>query len=323
MQNGMKPLLACAVALIAWSNAGIVAAPPPIRPGVAAGMFVLELDGAQVGFVSAVEGGLAFGDVVKELGEEFFFKKHLGSTGQRNIRLEFGTGLDQSVYELIGLALQGQGPRLNGAILRADFNGNVRSRLEFTRALITEVTFPAADGASKDPARLSIVLSPEQTALDRSASGKVSVKVAKQKNVLASSFRLSIDGLDTKRVTKVDALTVKLPLSENDEGECSRCEGDRPPIDFPHVVVTLSETDADSIYEWFEEFVIAGNNDESQEKAGTLEFLTANLQTTVFTIRFYNLGIFALTPAELQAGSDSLPRLVAAMYCESMDFVAQ
>ena len=320
MRNGLKTLLFCAVMAIVWSNTGVGAAPPVDRRFVSA-KFALELDNAVVGLVNAVEGGLAFSEVVKMEGEDFFFKKHIASPGVRDIRLEVGADMDKSFYNWIALAMQGEPARLNGAILAADFNGNVVRRLEFQRAQITEVTFPALDGTSKDTARMSIVLSPEETALNRKASGKLSLTNSKtQKRWLSSSFRLSIDGVDSQRVTKIDALTIKFPRITF--GECFRCE-DLPPgptkLDFPHVVVTLAEP-ADSVYDWFEKFVIQGNSGDADEKAGSLEYLTPDLKTALFTLKFSNLGIFELMPVE-DAGGGTLPRLLAAMYCEKMEFL--
>jgi hypothetical protein len=323
MRIGLKALLLCAAMAIVWSNTGLVAAPPPTR-SYAAGRFALEIEGNIVGSVTGAEGGLAFGEVVREPSEDFFFKKHLGNAGFRDIRLEFGADMDKSFYNSIALALQGQLVRLNGAILGADFNNNVVSRLEFQDALITEVGFPAADAASKDVVRLSIVLSPDRTALNRKPSGKLNLKsTITQKKWLSSTFRLTIDGVDTKRVTKIDALTIKLPrLRFGDEVACLHCENLSGPaqVDFPDLVVTTGEP-ADSWYDWFEGFVVQGNNDDSQEKGGTLEYLASDLKTVLFTIKFRNLGIFELMQAAVDAGGSSVPRLLAAMYCESMELL--
>jgi hypothetical protein len=276
------------------------------------------------GFVNTVEGGLPFGDVVKEAGEDVFFKKHLGNTGVHDIRLELGADMNKSFYNWIALALQGEHISLSGAIVGVNFNGDVISRLEFQRALITEVGFPASDGISKDTSHLTIVLSPEQTVLNRKPSGKLDLKGASTKaqaRWLSSSFRLSIDGLDTKKVSKIDALTIKLPRSVPGNLECLTCDN-LPPgptkIDFPHVVVTAAEP-ADSFYDWFDKFVIDGDNADSQEKGGTLEYLATDLKTVLFTIKFRNLGIFELMQV-VNPNGDSAPRLMAAMYCESMEF---
>jgi len=322
MRNGLKALLTCAVMAIVWSATGVIAAAQVTR-SYSTGSFALEIDGAQLGLVNAVEGGLPFGGVVKFAGDDFFFKKHLGNSGFRDIRLEFGPDMDKSFYNWIALALQGERVSLSGAILGADFNGNVLTRLEFQRAQITEVTFPALDAASKDTARLSIVLSPERTALNRKASGKLSLKGGRsQKLWLTSSFRFSVDGFDSNKVAKIEALTIKLPWRVSDDAACLQC-GDlqpTPKVDFPHVVVTIGAP-AESVYDWFEKFVIEGNNGDAQERGGTLEYLSSDLATTLFTLKLRNLGIFELMPVAANAGGSSLPRLLAAMYCESMELI--
>ena len=320
MRNGLRAVLFCAVMGIVWSNTGVGAAPPTTR-SYNLSRFALELDGTMVGFVNAVEGGLPFGHVVKVPGEDFFFKKHLGNAGFRDIRLEFGADMEKSVYNWISLALQGQQVRLSGAIVGADLNGDVRSRLEFRDAQITEVTFPALDATSKDTSKMSMVLSPEQTSLNRKASGKLGAPSTKaQKRWLPANFRFSIDGIDTKKVSKVDALTVKLPRTTF--GECRICENLPPPtkIDFPDIVMTTGEP-ADALYDWLEAFVIQGNNDDASERSGSLEYLSSDLKTVLFTLNFKNLGIFELAPISPDAGGSTVPRLLAAMYCETMDFV--
>ena len=150
MRNALKALLICTVMAIVWSNTGLVAA-PSVRAFVA-GRFMLEIDGNEVGFVNAVEGGLAFGDVVKVAGEDFFQEAHRQPWLPRHPAGSRRRSVDKSFYSSIALALQGQHVSLNGAIL-SDFNYNVVSRLEFQQALITEVGFPALDATSKDSAR--------------------------------------------------------------------------------------------------------------------------------------------------------------------------
>jgi hypothetical protein len=225
---------------------------------------------------------------------------------------------------LIAGVLQGDQVRLSGAILAADFKGDVLSRLEFYGAQITEVTFPALDATSKDAARFSIVLTPDQTVLNRKTSAKIGLKSpGTQKKWLSSYFRLAIDGLDTKKVTKIEALTIKFPRFSRDDEACISCEGLPGPtkVDFPNVIMTVGEP-APTVYDWFEDFVVAGNNSDEQEKGGTLEYLTPDLKT-LFTLRLRNLGIFELMPVVNTGSGDSVARLLVAMYCESMEFTAQ
>jgi hypothetical protein len=85
-------------------------------------------------------------------------------------------------------------------------------------------------------------------------------------------------------------------------------------------VVTLPESQAQSFYDWHEEFVIKGNNGQEEEKNGKLEYLAPNLSDVLFTIDFHNLGIFKLAPEKGEAGSDQIQHVMAEMYCVQMTF---
>lgn len=308
-------LIAAAVALTAPA---LNAAPPPQRAFVA-GSFGLELDGVFVGFVSRVEGGNPVGDVAKTAGEEFFVKKHLANVGVRDIALEFGGGMNPALYNWMKAALERKAGPKSGAILTVDFKGEVRSRLEFTHALITQVTIPAADATSKDPLRFGIRLTPEQTRLAPGSGKPATTKTPQQKLSLVSSFRLNIGGLDMSRASKVESLTIDLPLSRNDVGDVRDYDKQAAAIDFPNVIVTLAASHAESVYDWLEDFVVQGNNGDEAEKTGSLEFLSPNLSTTLFELEFKQLGIFEIAPAPA-TNTDSIAKVLIAMYCERIEF---
>jgi hypothetical protein len=66
--------------------------------------------------------------------------------------------------------------------------------------------------------------------------------------------------------------------------------------------------------------VIAGNNDATKEKNGTLMFLAPDLKEVLFTLNLAHLGIFRLAPEKAQAGTDTIRRLKVEMYCEEIKF---
>ena len=49
-----------------------------------------------------------------------------------------------------------------------DYDNNQRWRRTFTGALITEVTFPALDGAAKEPAYLTVKFAVESMKIEKS-----------------------------------------------------------------------------------------------------------------------------------------------------------
>ena len=296
----------------------LVAAPPP--RGIVVSSFGLELGGTFVGFITKVEGGSVFANVVKEpSGEDFFLKKHLTAPSSRDIVLEFGAGMDSRLYEWIKGSLQRQYLPKSGAVLTIDYKGDVLSRLEFENAQITQITFPALDGKSKEQIRFSIRLTPTSTSLNRKPVS--SVPVGKRPNaLLASSFRLAIDGLDMSHALEIDALTIDLPLVADPASVCLHCDPTpTPPIDFANLIVTLSAAHADTAYDWLEDFVINGNNSDESERSGALDYLSADFHTSLFQLAFKGLGIFEIAPVPT-SNTDTIARVVVAMYCEQIAF---
>ena len=66
-------------------------------------------------------------------------------------------------------------------------------------------------------------------------------------------------------------------------------------MEFPNLAVTLAESHAQTWQDWFDDFVVKGNNGQDNEKNGSLTFLAPDLKTTLATINFFNLGIFRLS----------------------------
>jgi hypothetical protein len=292
------------------------------RRSFAAGRFALELDGATA-FIQSVEGGDAHAGVVEEtLGPDACFaSKHLAVLEYEEIAITCGTGMTAGFYAWLQSSLGCQTVRKDGAIVGTDFRFAERSRRTFTQALITEIGMPALDAADKDAAQMTVKLAPEVTRRVK-GSGQTVVPCggAKiQKRWLASNFRLTIDGLDCTKVSKVESLTIKQKVTENPVGEQRDPGSERRRIEFPNLVVTLPESAAQSFFDWHEEFVIEGNNGSEAEKNGKLEYLAPNLADVLFTLEFHNLGIFRLASETVEAG-DQIPRVRAEMYCQQMTF---
>ena len=66
--------------------------------------------------------------------------------------------------------------------------------------------------------------------------------------------------------------------------------------------------------------MIKGNNGEDHEKGGTLEYLTPNLQEVLFTLHFFHLGVFKVSPDKMEASGEPIRRLKVEMYCEDIRF---
>lgn len=289
------------------------------------GKFALELDGVFAGWVYSAEGGHAVADVVTEkLGGDYLAKKHIANVKYEEITIEVGANMSKAVYEWISDTLAGKYTRKNGAIIAADFDYKETSRITFAGAILTEISMPALDAASKDAAKMTLKFKPEYTRRVLSSRGAPMPQPdeKKHKQWLPANFRLRIDGLDeaASRVNKIEALVIKQKVVENAVGEQRDYEIEPTSVEIPNLVITLAEAYSEPLYAWHDDFVVMGNAGDEQEKGGTLEYLAPDGRTVLFTLIFRNLGIFKVAPDKMEAGAEQIRRIKAEMYCEDIRF---
>ncbi len=288
----------------------------------------MMLDGQHAGWFYSQEGGTAVGQVVLEPpGADLHQRKHIGGVKYEDITVTCGTGMSRQFYQWIKDSFDHKYSRKNGAIIAADFDHKEHSRRNFTDALITETRMPALDAASKDVAFMTITIDPEVTGRSPANAGQPlpAPRTNVQKLWTPANFRLRIDGLDDacKKVNKIEALVVKQKVVENP----GQVPVEPTMLEIPNLVITLPEAEGrrvfpetNNFYEWHEDFVIRGNNGQDKERGGTLEYLTPDLREVLFPLRFYNLGVFKLTPEQEGEGGERVRRIKVEMYCEDMRF---
>ena len=286
------------------------------------GNFYFQLDGVKCGFLKAIKGGAITAEVINEaVGATYFTKKHIGQPKYEDFSMDIGMSMSKAVYAWIEESWKMNYQRKNGAVVACDHKLNATSQREFFNALITEVTVPKLDGGGKDPAYLTVKFAPEYTRMSK-ASGKATGELGKSENKLwlPSMFRLELPGLDCSKVNSIDAITVKQTAVQDDLGDARDMLKEPGKLEFPNLKITLSERTAESWEKYFDEFVIKGNCDESQEKTGAIHLLSPNRQDTLATISLYNVGIFKFTHDDSTANEDKIRRCTAEMYCERMEF---
>jgi hypothetical protein len=275
---------------------------------------ILHIDGMMCGLVKSPEGGGGFADVIEEPPLRRLVKKHVSQPRWEDLELQVDLSQSDRVYNWIAASWRGEVQARTVLITTVDSERNVIRRREFSSALITETTVPALDGASKDAGFLTLKLAPG--AARTLPSGGTFSLPAVVRRWLRSAFRLDLPGLDCTRVTKIDSFTVKQTFTS--------ANGDvrEPgPLSFPNLTVTLSERSAETWQSWFNNFVLEGNNADTQEKRGSLTLLTPDLEQALATIDLFNVGIFRLAPEPEREGDDlATRRVVAGLYCERMDF---
>jgi len=250
-------------------------------------------------------------------------RKHPGNVKVDDISITCGAAMSKQFYDWLEKSLKYDHERKDGAIVTCDYDYKEITRLNFFEALISEVGFPAVDASSKEPGKFILKIATEYTEQKYSAGRSVlpvPIDPVKQKRWMAANFRLQIDGLDCKRVLKVDAITIKQNIVDNAIGERLIFQKEPAQIDFPSVIITIPENDIKPWYAWHKEFVMDGKSDPSKEKSGSLSYLTSDLSKELFSLSFTNLGIMKFTPDKHDSGSDKLRYVRVEMYCEEMRF---
>src|SRR5262245_3122951 len=111
------------------------------------GRFALEIGGMTAGYLASAAGGSATADVVVEQAGGVVPKKHLGAIRYEDVRISCAAVTAAKLIPWLTETLSGKPSRKSGAILSIDAAGKVAGALDFTNALLSEVSFPALDGA--------------------------------------------------------------------------------------------------------------------------------------------------------------------------------
>jgi len=282
--------------------------------------FLIELDGQPAGRLSKMSGGGVSADVIKMTGGTMSAHKHIGQVRYEEMTLTFGTGMAQAFYNWITDSIGGGSTRKSGAIVRLSSSGKPDWRLEFRNALIGSVEMPACDAGSKDPAYMTIRLSPEST---RSFTTDLKQNTGVYASSLAKGwyihdFRLSIDGLesDCAHVKSIEALRLGRKIMFDADNI-----GDEGPEEYSDLVLTLNSNHASGFLKWFEEFVEKGRNSPTDERKGVLHFFAPNASKAYFKLELLGLGPYKMEGVKSVNPNTAMP-LTFRLYCSEMKFSA-
>jgi hypothetical protein len=298
-----------------------------LKPAYTTSTVALELDGIFAGFLTSVEGGNAFAEILAEpVGPDLIQRKRPGPVRFEDLIIEVPFDRDaKPLNDWITATLTANPVQHDGAIIFADFNLIEVKRLEFFNATLTEVTVPAADAADgKNPALLTLRLTPQTTRLAGGTGKKLSDRRLKSKAVLAGNFRLNVQNLEQacKRITKVSPISAKRALSGAPMGQekFRQAPSAGGVLDCSKVSITLPEADAGPFYSWFDYTVVKGQPD--AERSGLLEWLDPTSKTVLASVQLGGLGIVRYAPEAAEAGTEARGSVVQIeMYCETMNIL--
>jgi phage tail-like protein len=287
-----------------------------------AGRFAFILDGSKnAGFLKSVDGGSIKAEVVTEkVGPDNVARKNLATVSYSDFDVQLGFAMTPNVYDWINASWQKNYTRKNGSIVACNFNYESMSSREFFNALITETSIPTMDGSDKNACYMGLKISPETIRYKPGDNSKVTGEFGKgeQKKWLPCNFRIEIDGLPCKKINKFDGFKITQKNVVDSIGDARDYEKEPASVEFPNVSFTLAQTDAQPWLDYFDSFVLQGNQGTDAEKTGALVFLAPNGRDELGRVTFGNMGIFSFTDDKGEAGSESIKRVKIEMYVETM-----
>lgn len=251
---------------------GVIAIPvgnaAPSRTATAGGatVYALSLDGTSMGMLKSVSGATALSPLSAPTAVSAPKVKAAAVKGGGEVTtLELGFGLGGPLYDWIGQAIQGRSAPRKTAIIQYDATFKAVGQRTYDAATISEVAFPTCDAASTAPGFLAVKL--QGTPGAETAPPKDAAASSKNAVWTASQFKLAIDGLECRQIIKVEGLTFKRSTTS--------AVGENK-VSLPIIKVTLPEATPESWHKWIEDFMVNGNNQQSDHKSGRLSFLAAN-----------------------------------------------
>jgi hypothetical protein len=286
------------------------------------GYFALDLDQVKCGLIQKFEGGDIEGEVTNlPLAHDYYIKKHIGNVKYNPFTLQMGLAMGQPVKDWIDASLAMNYMRKSGELKAADFKREVRHIRVFEDALLTEIGFPACDGAGKEAAFMSLKFHPWRTRNKKGDGSKVDNPAdMAQKMWHPTDFRMVIDGLEKActKVSKVDAIAIKQTAIPDQTGMERDHFLEPGKVEYPNIKLTLSEEYSHDFFAWHEEFVINGNNTEEEHKSGSLVYLNRNRTKDLLTLTLMGLGIFKISAAPRANNEDKIASVTVECYCENI-----
>jgi hypothetical protein len=259
-----------------------------------------------------------------DMAPEIYQKKHVTNVKWTPAKATIGIGMGNGMYTWIRDSFDKGYAYKNGTLVAGDFDFKAQSRLDFQNALITSVTFPKLDGASKDAAYFDIEFDTEQVTWMRGDGSSLQAQVgAKQKAWLCSNFAVVIGALPCTRVSTVDSFSWKQAVTADYIGQFVLPTKHPAKVTVPTVKLGISMADfdpwADAAKKWF----IDGQHLESDEMTGSIKMLGPDMQQSLGEIDLANVGFQKFSPEDLEANSEKIARFSVEMYIESMKFNIQ
>lgn len=287
-----------------------------------AGRFMLDVNGVNVGFVKKFSGLAMEADIAtNDLATDLVQKKHVSNIKWTPAKATIGIGMGKEMYQWIRSAFDKGYETRSGSVVAGDFNYKAMSRLNFMNGLITSVTVPKLDGASKDAAYFDVEWECEQVRWEKGDGSDIRGKIGpKQKAWLCSNFRVEIGNLPCSRIATVDSFTWKCAVASDQIGIFREPTKHPAKVTVPEIKLGISMADFDPWAQAAKKWFVDGHHEEADEMTGRIVFLGPDMSKELGSIELLNLGFKKFNRPDYESNSEKIARFDVELYCEAMKF---
>ena len=270
-----------------------------------------SIDGVACPEVLNWSGGDAFGTIVISNGT-----KHIANIANEPITIETVLPLSPPLAACVADLCANSANRRTLQLTNLDSNGAaVGAPLLATNAQLTEARFPAFDSSSKDIIRVFLVFVSEQIRPAPTAPASP-FSARRTSPPYASNFQLTIAGLNSSRVSRIEPFIIKRTIADSSIGVLRGGTPTPSSTEFPDLSLNFNEAAPTDWAAWRDDFFINGKHLDADEKDGSLQILGADQRTVIFTLKFSHIGLLRFSS---QPDANNLPnRSRADLYCEQM-----
>lgn len=214
--------------------------------------FSLHLDGSRVlATLRSIDGGSVKTEVVNyHSGDHGHIWRQLAKPKYEDIKIVASLASGGAFWEWLSQFVDGKGTRKTGALIAADYNYKEQAKRNFVDALIASIDFPKFDANDKNPANVTVTISPEKITYEKGSGQKIDDRdkdESAQQHVMACNFTFKYDGVPadtTNRVSKVDAFSLKTKIIDYHYGGRMEPAKQAGKLEYPNLVFYLPEVDA-------------------------------------------------------------------------------
>lgn len=290
---------------------------PIIQNNHAGAHYALDIDGLPVESLRTISGLDLQADVASGLpGPGLAPKKHVADVSWSSGRASIGMGMGQAMYQWMKDAFAQGASRADGSLATADVNFRQRSRIAFEDALLTAVTVPRLDAASKESGAFDIEFAPERVRWAKGDGSDIRPgHGSKQQPWVCSNFRFSLGTLPCARVAGIESFTWRCAAAP---GAGPGAPSQAVAVTVPDLRISISLADYDAWAQAAHAWFVDGRHLEADEMDGVITLLTPDLQTPLGEIVLGNVGFKRFSQLPAADGSDALYRFTVDLYVERM-----